>query len=206
MACWGDWSGDWANTPPVSDCDGPYTGIVGEDIIFDGSGSSDPGGSIVSWDWDFGDGNVDSGEIVTHAYTTADTFTVTLTVTDDNSATDVATCYCTTNIRPVANCGGPYSGLVDMVIGFDGSASTDENGTVVSWIWDFGDGDTGSGEIVSHTYLSAGVYTVTLTVTDDQAATDDAICSCSIEIIPAHMMLGGDVGKRRRRYRPSPEV
>ena len=46
-----------ANQPPVSDPNGPYTGTVGVPVAFDGSGSSDPDGSVVSYDWDFGDGN-----------------------------------------------------------------------------------------------------------------------------------------------------
>ena len=50
---------------------------------------------------------------------------------------------------------------------FDGSASYDPNGTIVSYEWGFGDGNTGSGETTSHHYATPGTYTVTLTVTDD---------------------------------------
>jgi PKD repeat protein len=54
---------------------------------------------------------------------------------------------------------------------FDGSASSDPDGTVTSWAWNFGDNTTGTGQSTSHTYAAAGTYTVTLTVTDNQNAT-----------------------------------
>ncbi|MFI2812116.1 PKD domain-containing protein [Microbulbifer sp. JSM ZJ756] len=55
---------------------------------------------------------------------------------------------------------------------FDGSASTDSDGSIASYQWDFGDGATASTATTSHTYAAAGTYTVTLTVTDDQGASD----------------------------------
>ena len=55
---------------------------------------------------------------------------------------------------------------------FDGRASHDNDGTIVSYSWDFGDGGIGSGAYVSHTYTTSGSYTVELTVTDNNEATD----------------------------------
>lgn len=57
-------------------------------------------------------------------------------------------------------------------VNFDGSASSDSDGTISSWTWDFGDGNTGNGETVSHTYGAAGDYSVVLTVTDNDGASD----------------------------------
>jgi len=81
------------------------------------------------------------------------------------------------NEEPVAKAGGPYSGYVGDAISFDGSASYDSDGSIVSYQWDFGDGKTGSGKTVSHSYEKSGRYTVKLTVTDDDGATsvDEAI-------------------------------
>ncbi|MCC7575412.1 MAG: DNRLRE domain-containing protein, partial [Methanomethylovorans sp.] len=75
---------------------------------------------------------------------------------------------------PVANAGADQTVTVDSEVIFDGSASTDDNG-IASYSWDFGDGTVGSGEVSPvHTYITAGTYTVTLTVTDTvgQTATD----------------------------------
>ena len=67
---------------------------------------------------------------------------------------------------PVANAGGPYQALAGDIVTLDGSGSTDD-GSLVSWEWDFGDGAVGSGEMTTHTYNAPAAYTVTLQVTDD---------------------------------------
>ena len=84
-------NGTAKNLPPACAAGGPYTGTVGQDILFDGSGSSDPDGTIVSYQWDFGDGSGGTDATPSHAYATAGSFTVTLTVTDDQSATSTCT-------------------------------------------------------------------------------------------------------------------
>ena len=70
------------NAAPVADANGPYSGIVGIDIAFDGAGSSDADGDPLTYSWDFGDGASASGVGPTHAYAAASTYTVTLTVGD----------------------------------------------------------------------------------------------------------------------------
>ncbi|EMA68626.1 glycoside hydrolase family protein [Halorubrum aidingense JCM 13560] len=65
-------------------------------------------------------------------------------------------------------------------VSFDASASTDADGSIASYEWDFGDGETASGESVTHAYDSAGDYDVTLTVTDDDGATDTATQTVSV--------------------------
>ena len=68
---------------------------------------------------------------------------------------------------PVANAGGPYSGVVGIPITFDGSKSSDPDGTpLASYQWNFGEGGAGVGATVTHTYATGGVFTVTLTVSD----------------------------------------
>ena len=63
------------------------------------------------------------------------------------------------------------SSVNDLQVAFNGSASSDPDGTVDSWSWNFGDGRTGTGANASVTYPSSGTYTVTLTVTDNRGAT-----------------------------------
>jgi PKD repeat protein len=85
-----------------------------------------------------------------------------------------------TNSAPIANAGGPYSGDEGSPITFNGTGSTDPDDNIESYAWDFGDGETGSGAVVDHTYANGGDYTVTLTVTDDDGASDVATASVSV--------------------------
>jgi len=173
------------NQPPVADANGPYTGIVNVALTFDATASSDPDGTIASYSWDFGDGSTGTGPTPTHTYTAVGTYNVTLTVTDDAGATDsVGTTAdiapAVVNQPPVADANGPYSGTAGVAILFDGTASSDADGTIVSYSWAFGDGTTGTGASSSHIYGADGNYTVTLTVTDDQGATDSTTTTASI--------------------------
>jgi len=77
------------NLPPIADfIYSPTFPYIGQAVTFDASGSSDPDGTIVSYEWDFGDGLVGTDVVTTHTYESAGTFNVTLTVTDDLGATD----------------------------------------------------------------------------------------------------------------------
>ena len=155
------------------------TGVV---ITFDASGSYDPdGGDIVSYDWDFGDVTSATGVIVEHAYADDGVYTVTLTVTDDEGATNSTTSTKTVlNRPPVASFTWiPETPVVGETVYFT-STSTDPDGTIVSWDWAFGDGTFGAGETTTHVYAMEGTYTVTLTVTDDDDATDDATAAITI--------------------------
>jgi len=80
------------NDPPVADVGQDHSSFVGESVTFDGSESHDPDGNIVTYAWDFGDDSTGSGVSPSHAYPTAGTYTVTLTVTDDGEATAEDTC------------------------------------------------------------------------------------------------------------------
>lgn len=166
------------NEPPVADPGGPYSGTIGAPIMFDGSKSYDPEGKpIASYAWDFGDGSLGTGPKATHAYASAGTFTVKLTVTDDKGETDTKMAVANVNMGtpqnqpPSAFAGGPYLGGVGMPIPLDGSLSKDPDGTIASYDWAFGDGTTGSGAKVMHAYTGPGSYTVTLTVKDNEGAT-----------------------------------
>ncbi len=128
---------------------------------FDGSGSSDDIG-VVSYDWAFGDGTTAAGMTTTHDYAIGGSYIVTLTVTDGSGLVSSRSMGVTVNLPPVASFTENCSLLA---CGFDGAPSTDDIG-IVSYAWDLGDGSAGSGIAPSHSYLSGGSYTVTLTVTD----------------------------------------
>lgn len=77
------------------------------------------------------------------------------------------------NHPPIANASASeIFGFVNAPLNFNGSLSTDADGYITSWIWDFGDNTTGDGETINHTYTNSGIYTATLTVTDNESATD----------------------------------
>lgn len=180
----GDLDPATSNQLPTADAGGPYSGTQGTAVDFDGSGSSDTDGTLVDYSWDFGDGTTDVGATVSHTYQSTGTYTVTLTVTDDAGDSDTATTEATIgagNQAPTADAGGPYSGTSDVEVAFDGSASSDADGSIVSYDWDFGDGTTGTGETTGHTYASQGTYNVSLTVTDDSGASDSASTTVSID-------------------------
>lgn len=145
---------------------------------FNGSGSSDPDGTIASYAWNFGDGTTGSGVSVTHTFPSAGTYTVTLTVTDNEGATgstsqNVAVGQPPANQPPVASFTASCAAFwIFHWCNFDGSGSSDPDGTIASYSWDFGDGTTGTGASGTHFYSSAGSRTVTLTVTDNGGATD----------------------------------
>ena len=144
---------------------------VDADCTLDGSGSSDPDGTIVEWTWDVGGGTILTGEITNHTFTGPDgTYPVTLTVDDDGggSTTIADSAVVDRRIDPVA---GIAIDCLGLRCTFDGSSSTDVDGTVVAWDWDFGDGATDSGVTVEHEYASEGPVTVTLVVTDDDTDT-----------------------------------
>lgn len=84
------------------------------------------------------------------------------------------------NSPPLANAGGPYTGAEGSPIHFDGSGSADPDADIVSYAWDFGDGETGSAATVDHTYANSGAYAVTLVVTDDDGATSQATTTATI--------------------------
>ena len=98
------------NQKPNSDANGPYEGIIDTSIIFDGSDSTDSDGEIVSYSWDFGDDSTGSGVSPTHSYSTLDTYTVTLTVTDDQGAPDTDTTTVTITEEVIVTPDLSYSG------------------------------------------------------------------------------------------------
>ncbi|MEA3355951.1 MAG: PKD domain-containing protein [Candidatus Bipolaricaulota bacterium] len=79
----------------------------------------------------------------------------------------------TTNSPPKAGfIATPPGGKVPLVVEFDATSSSDPDGDISSYQWDFGDGEIGSDKSESHTYEAEGIYSVSLTVRDDRGATD----------------------------------
>jgi PKD repeat protein len=95
-------------------------------------------------------------------------------IVSDGALTDEETVTITVNHvnqKPVAEAGPDKTVMVMDHVRFDGSQSSDPDGSIVSYSWNYGDGKTGSGVKPTHEYMDAGIFTVTLTVTDNEGAT-----------------------------------
>ncbi len=98
------------------------------------------------------------------------------------------------NDPPVANAGPDQSGYANIALNFDGSASSDIEGAIAAYQWDFGDGGQASGAQVSHGYVTTGIYTVTLTVTDSDAATAQDMATVNIQDVNPAIMYVSNIG------------
>jgi len=145
---------------------------------FNATTSYDLDGTIANYTWNFGDSNITTvtTPAITHVYVSESTYTVTLNVTDNEGLSNILQHNITVRliIPPTANFTYmPTMPSVDYVTTFDASASTAQ-GTILSYIWNFGDTHTSTttSPTITHTYTTAGNYTVSLTVVDDNGLND----------------------------------
>ncbi|OVE78596.1 hypothetical protein BVY01_05045 [bacterium I07] len=158
------------NLPPIAEAGEDRAVAPGQGLQFDGSQSSDPDGSITRYSWDLGDGHRDEGAAVSHAYRKAGKYTATLRVEDNsgspcNSASDQLTVV--VNASPVVEIGPDLISSPGEPVNFNGGRSYDSDGEIADYIWDFGDGGSGEGQIIDHSYDSPGTYRVVLTIRDN---------------------------------------
>jgi len=145
--------------PTASFTGSPSSGASPLTVYFTNSSSG-----ATSYSWTFGDGGTSTATNPSHTYNAAGTYTVSLTATnacgnDTQTRSNYITVTCT---APVASfVGGPTSGDAPLTVNF-----TDQSTSATSWSWTFGDGGTSTAQNPSHTYTSAGTYSVGLTVTN----------------------------------------
>ena len=156
---------------------------------FDASGTTDDGarcGSACSFAWSFGDSSSGAGETVTHAYSAAGSYVVTLTVTDGGgvSATTSRTVTVQALARPTADFSfSPVSPSASQDIFFTAEKATAAVGRrLVAYDWDFGSGRLGSGLTIVKRYDTPASYVVTLTVTDD--AGEKGVTDRTVTVVP----------------------
>ncbi|WP_111767663.1 PKD domain-containing protein [Nakamurella deserti] len=160
-------------TPPNQ---APVAGFTSATTFLDASftsSSTDADGTIASSAWNFGDGASSTDVNPTHTYAAAGTYTVTLTVTDDKGATTTVSNPVTVTAAPVnqAPVAAFTATAAQLTANVDAAGSSDPDGTIASYAWNFGDGFTTTGVTASHAYNTAGSKTITLTVTDNQGKT-----------------------------------
>ncbi|MCK5030325.1 MAG: PKD domain-containing protein [Thermoplasmatales archaeon] len=171
------------NYIPIADANGLYYGIIDELIEFDGSNSYDKDGAIIEYSWNFGDGTTGSGETVTHSYSEAGQYLVTLTVIDNyhrkSSPDKTVSIIIQPNRSPsVPEISGPATGNNDAAYSYAATSSDLDNDNL-KYIFDWGDGNKDESEFITlpkgtafsmkHSWDKAGDYTITVTVTDGEA-------------------------------------
>ncbi len=213
------------NKPPTAHLSvNPGNGSSPLTVSFDGSGSSDPDNDPLTFSWDFGDGSTGSGIKTTHTYQTAGMLTAKLTVTDSYDAAGTTSLPIMVTLpsidpneptSPVAVISTASSrGIVVLTpcsLGGNQSQPSRQDGTITTYRWDFGDGSTGSGPMVGHSYQTIGSYTVLLTVTDNlgKTATSTIVVKVTTQeeadkvfiLLPVYQLLLGS-----KSHSPAQEV
>jgi PKD repeat protein len=146
-------------------------------ITFDASSSLPGSGIIIKHKWSFGDGTYAIGKVVTHSYSAPGVYTVTLNVTNSKGLwsiiqKQIEVVELPGPKAPIANFTySPLNPTVGQEVTFNASDSYDPDGVIVAYNWDFGDGSSEQGKIVTHYYTQEGSYKVTLTVIDNDGKT-----------------------------------
>ncbi|WP_299298041.1 PKD domain-containing protein [uncultured Tateyamaria sp.] len=174
------------NFAPIAEAGTDQTAKVGQTVSLNGAASYDVDGAVTNYVWDMGDGTTLNGAAIQHAYDTPGRYTVALTVTDDSgvaNASAVDTMLIGVNAPPEPVIVIPERpASVGEAAQLDGAESTDADGIILSYLWDFGDGAIGEGQTVSYAWSAPGVYDVALTVTDD-SGTASATQSTTRQIV-----------------------
>ncbi len=157
----------------------PNPATPDQKVYFIGHGIDD--GEIIEYKWISSiDGVISSDKSFDSSVLSKGIHTIYFQVKDDDnrwSKQDTETLSISdysSNLPPIANAGGPYTSFTSKKNSFDGSGSYDNDGSIVEYLWDFGDGILGTGKTQKHTYTTPGNYSITLTVTDNNgyASTD----------------------------------
>jgi PKD repeat protein len=159
------------------------TQCVETSCSFDASSSEDPDGSIESWDWTLGDGAEASGTTVEYIYAEEGTYSVRLTVRDAEGASDIKTHTVQVNVPNKPPTASFEVTCDELDCNFDAGDSSDPDGQLEDYRWAFGDGNGASGRQVTHRYADDSEYTITLTVQDDEKATDKRSETIQVETV-----------------------
>ncbi|MDH5544417.1 MAG: PKD domain-containing protein [Gammaproteobacteria bacterium] len=180
------------NTTPIANPGGPYQGYVGSEIAFDGSGSVDADGDMLSYIWDFGDGSSANGISPTHVYTHKGNYTASLLVNDGFSdSVMVTTSVVIPNRAPTAEILSSENSRVVLghEVSFSGSGSFDPDGDNLSYKWIIDDVGILNSILFFHAFSTPGNHTVQLIVNDGEA--DSLPVTKSFFVISPPIALAG---------------
>jgi PKD repeat protein len=162
------------NIAPSVDAGGPYTGYEGSSVTLTGS-ATDPGIDTFIFEWDMDDNDLfddATGKTPVWLWDDDGVYIIGMRVTDDDGGVGFDTTTVTiSNVPPTVNAGGPYAGNESTPINFTGSLTDPGIGDTFTYLWDFGDGKMSMQQNPTHVYADDGVYTVFLTITDDDGGT-----------------------------------
>ncbi|MBA4406007.1 hypothetical protein C0389_01905 [bacterium] len=156
------------NSPPKANAGVGRIVKVGEPVRFNASKSADLDGALTGYLWDFGDGKFSEEKIVEHTYTVHGKYIVKLKIKDDSGLSnafgnDSITVAVNKHFHPEIT---DKISVADGSIKFDGTRKYEIDGITSRYLWDFGDGTTGEGKILTHNYKTPGYYSVVLKTTD----------------------------------------
>lgn len=155
----------------VSSTTGLAGGCLVDQVNFTNNTSINAPDNIATWAWDFGDGNTSNVQNPpAHQYAAAGNYTISLTTTSNNGCTDNINLPITIHPSPVATFTVP-DGCMDFAPVITNTSSI-TSGTIATYEWNFGDGNTSGAQNPNHLYATSGTYNVELVVISDQGCTD----------------------------------
>ena len=160
----------------------PTTGSAPLTVALDGSGSATPNESIIAYQWGSSDGQTATGNTTSLTFDEVGTYTITHTIID-SSAQTASTTQEITVTEPLAATitATPTTGSAPLTVSLDASGSTTPNSSIIAYNWSSSDSQNDIGSTASLTYDSAGEYTITLTIIDNEGNTATATETISVE-------------------------
>lgn len=191
------------NQPPIAAAAvSPVSGVAPQRVTYSSLGSQDPEGRTLRYSWVFNDGTTSALANPSRYYTSAGTYTATLTVRDPEGAraTATVTVVLGTNQPPIAVANAvTAAGTKATLVRFSSLGSTDPEGGTLRYAWRFGNGSTSVSANPSTMYSTAGTYHATLTVRDANGAT--ASTTVTVVIAPRVVITIGSVALTKTKPR-----
>jgi PKD repeat protein len=162
----------------ITVCGLPVAGFMNANNELDVTFTDQTTNNPVSWTWDFGDTQTSNQQNPVHTYTADGTYTVCLIVTNDCGDDD-------TICQTISACSMPIAGFMGLTNQLDVAFTDQTTNTPITWMWDFGDTQTSTAQNPTHSYATAGTYTVCMVATN-LCGDDDTVCQtitvCSLPV------------------------
>jgi PKD repeat protein len=215
VVCWGaDYFGqstvpaglnlNLALLPPDADAGPPHTGLEGTPFSFDGSGSTDPNGSVLTYSWSFGDGSaLVTGARPSHTYVDNGTYTATLSVSNGTATSTATTTAIILNVAPIVGAIAAPVAPVQVNTTITASASFTDPGMLDTHtaVFSWGDGTSSAAAVTetsssgsasgTHVYAATGVYAITLTVSDNDGGNTQSFFEFAVVFDPTAGFVTG---------------